>query len=230
MKHIFIIGIGLILSLTANGQTIDLGDFDYLKASTSVSVNLIPSASNRAEVEMIKGDFDKLIVEVKGETLVIKFKNKKFGWGNSGKANIDLYFKNLEGLDISAGSSVVTNDLLKVNKFTIDASSGSNCNLELDARDIDLDVSSGSSVTLRGVTDELSIDASSGSSVNALRLEANEVNAEASSGASAKVWATQSIEAEASSGASVNYKGEPTQKNIDESKYSGGSVRAIKGN
>ncbi len=216
----------LLLSMSLTSQSVDIDGFKILKASTSVDVSLIASDTDRVEVEMIKGDFKSLIVKNDGDRLVIKFKKKKFGFGTSkGKANVDVYFIDIDGIDVSAGAHVGSEGLIKADDFMIAASSGSTCTMNLTSDDTTVEVSSGASVRLKGIGNHLVADVSSDASFKADQYESESVDVEASSGASAKVWATREITAEASSGASVKYKGDPKKENIKEGKYSGGTVK-----
>ncbi len=221
--------VSLCFCLSANAQEVNLGDFDYLKTATSVKVHLIPSDKNMADVNMIRGDYDDLIIEEKNGILKIKFKNKMWGiGGNKNKAEIDLYYTTLKGVDTSSGSSVTSEGIIKAEDFHVESSSGSSCTIELDATNVEGDVSSGSRIQIRGEADNLEVEASSGSSWDSYRLKTKKVIASASSGSSIRVYADKSIEAEASSGASVKYKGDPVNENIDVGKYSGGSVSKAK--
>ena len=46
-------------------------------------------------------------------------------------------------------------------------------------------------------------------------------------GGNAKVWATDSLEASSSSGGNVRYRGNPSEKDISSSKWSGGSAKSM---
>ena len=220
--------------LTTNPQATDsetrnLDSFTELSISGNISVELIASDTHKAEIEILKGDIDKLVTSVKGSTLKIKFKNKD-GWnwgGNQNKAKITLHYVKLDGIDASAGSKVSCKDAIAASDFELDASSGSSIKIELDTESLDVDVSSGASIKVYGVSDIQSVDISSGASYHASDLESKKCTVEASSGASAKIWVSQTLSADASSGASIRYKGDPEDTNLDPGKYSGGSIRKM---
>ncbi|NNF20725.1 MAG: DUF2807 domain-containing protein [Saprospiraceae bacterium] len=216
-----------VLTVHAQDDTRRLGDFESLEVSGGISVDLF-HGSPKAEIEMIKGDSDKLKTEIKGNTLKIYFKNSSWGWGGgNGKAKIKLYFEDLNEVDVSAGSNVECNEVIKSTEFDADASSGARLELNLEAESVDSDVSSGASLRLEGNAKNLKVDVSSGASFRGSELKTKNVDADVSSGGSIKVWATDSLSADASSGGSVKYKGNPSKTNIDSGKYSGGSVRKM---
>jgi hypothetical protein len=219
----------MLIGLTGFTQTRNLDNFDELRVSQGIMVTLHSSRDHRAEIEMIKGDIDDLITEVRNGTLHIKYKkNGLFNWGNNDrKTKIDLYFNTLKSIDVSSGSTVKGDEELSVDKMEIDVSSGATLKLKLQADKSDVDVSSGSTVMLSGGTSELNVEVSSGATFDGRDYQAKNVDVDVSSGASATVWATDRLIADASSGASVRYKGNPKSKNIDASKYSGGSVKEM---
>ena len=214
---------GLITMTTAQQETRHLSDFTGLSVSGGISVNL-HYGTPKAEVNVIKGDLEKLKTEVKGNTLKIYFEGKRWGMSNNDKAKIDLYFDNLNYIDVSAGANVECNVVIKADDFDVDVSSGGRLDIEVEAASIDSDVSSGASINITGKADELNVDASSGASFRGAGLMAKNVDADVSSGGNIKVWATEEIHADASSGGSVQYKGEPKKVNIDSGKWSGGNV------
>ncbi len=214
------------LVLSAQDEVRQLSDFSSVSVSGGITVDLI-HGSPKAEIDIVKGELDKLRTEVKGDHLKIYFENK---WGyNSGKrkANIDLYFENLDEISVSAGARVECNETIKSSDFEVDASSGASLEVKVEAGDVESDVSSGASVYLHGKAKSLNVDVSSGASFKGSGLETAKVNADVSSGGNIKVWATKSLEADASSGGSISYKGNPEKTSIDAGKWSGGSIRKM---
>lgn len=216
----------VFIGLTGFSQTRNLDNFDEVRVSEGISVTLHPSNDNRAEINMIKGELDDLVTEVKNGILHIKYKSKNmFNWGNNNReTKIDLYFKTLKSISASSGSSVLGDKEIKVDAMDLDVSSGASLILVLQSGETTVDVSSGSSLIISGESRDLNVDVSSGAKFDGKEFKANNVDVDVSSGSSAMVWATDRLVADASSGASVKYKGSPKNKNIDVGKYSGGSV------
>ncbi len=224
-NHLFAFLI-LFMFQYGNTQSIDLDEFDRISAAAGHKVSLISSNSNYAEIEMIKGDIDDLVIEVKNNTL--KIKSKKNGWfGNKTKAEVKVYFaQNLTDINVSSGASMTSDSEIKSNDLDVDVSSGATCKLPVNADVLDIDVSSGARLTLMGRADSQKVDVSSGAKYAASQLITDTCNVDASSGAKAEVHCTKKIKGDASSGAKVVYHGDPAETNIDAGKYSGGSVVA----
>jgi len=215
-------------TLLAQVETLDLATFTSIDAAAGVEVS-IHEGDSKAEINLIRGNREDLVVESKSGRLKIKFKSKKWGFGsNNRKAKIKVFTNGaIESVEASSGASVYSDITLNSDKFYGGASSGASISLGLEARSVELDVSSGASLSVDGTANYVNVDASSGASLNAAKLEARDVKADASSGASVKVWSTESIDADASSGASIRYKGNPKDKKISAGKYSGGSIREM---
>ncbi|MBT8231464.1 MAG: DUF2807 domain-containing protein [Saprospiraceae bacterium] len=232
MKNIYILLLSFAFSITISAQqkeTRSLNNFTSLKVSGGISVELLDGEPS-AEIEVIKGEMEDLVTEVKGNTLYVKFGRKgMFNW-NSGnrKAHVALSGGlDVNEIDVSAGAYVGSDDMVKNSEVDLDASSGGSIEIEIESGETYASASSGGSIKLSGMTKNLDAEASSGGSINGKKLQAKNVKAEASSGGSASVWVTDELEASASSGGSVTYKGDPGTKDIDVGKYSGGSVRRI---
>jgi len=215
-------------SNTAN-ETRNVDAFMYVDVAGSITVNLIPSDEHKVDIEMLRGDSEDLITEVRSNTLKLKFKSKGFNWNgsNKNKARIDVYYRSLEGISASAGSSVKSDNEVVADNMEIDVSSGASVKVGFEVRALEVDVSSGGSVKLEGETERQHVEVSSGASYTGTELKSQECSVEASSGASAKVWVERDFEADASSGATIKYKGDPKNRDIDAGKYSGGSVREM---
>lgn len=148
-------------------------------------------------------DFDRLVVEVRGDTLHIGRKQSMFSWGGP-QYRVSVSAPAYSGFEVSSGAS-------------LDGAGLSLANLKVS-------VSSGASLELAGSCADLSVDISSGASFHGEDLRCATAEVDASSGAHAEAFASQAADGEASSGASVNFHGKPA--NFREDSSSGGSVSA----
>jgi len=219
-----------LISFTYDGdkETRTLETFHSIDVSGSYDVTLVQSDEHKAEIEMIKGNIEKVDIAVKGGTLYLKYKKKGFKWGNDTKARVTVYYSKIKALEMSAGSKVKTDGSISAKSFLLDVSSGASATIEIEANMLEVDISSGSRAKVSGSADTQKVDCSSGAAYQAKRLETKKASIDVSSGSAANIWVTEEITAEASSGGSVKYKGAPEKKNIDAGKYSGGSIKAVK--
>lgn len=141
---------------------------------------------------------------------------------NSEKKTVRVKMPTIEALETTSGSTLKTQNTLRGVKLSVKSSSGSELTAILEYEKVHAESTSGSDLTLSGKALQLEAASSSGSQINADRLLANEVHAQATSGSSTEVNALVKIDGKASSGASINYEGKPKDVQKDES--SGGSV------
>lgn len=178
-------------------------NFERVDVSAGVET-VVSQGPFDVKAEVLEGDgFDRLIVEVVGDTLRIGRKPQMFNYDGP-RYRVTVSAPNYRGFEASSGSRL----------------QGANLSL----RDLNVDVSSGASMSLSGACTALDLDISSGASFDGEGLRCETARVDASSGANASAFATQLADGEASSGASVNFHGAPAQFREDTS--SGGSVRA----
>ncbi|HCV49744.1 MAG TPA: hypothetical protein DGP89_00235 [Saprospirales bacterium] len=63
-------------------------------------------------------------------------------------ANVKIYYKSNEDLEVNSGSSVFAKGMIKADKFDLEVSIGSSCIITLSTDFIDVEISSGSMLTL----------------------------------------------------------------------------------
>lgn len=179
----------------------------FSKLDISAGVEVIAAQGPfDVKAEATEGDsFDKLIVEVNGDTLRIGRKpTMGFVFGDTPRYRVTVSAPAYNEFDVSSGAS------LRAEGLRLDA--------------VEIDVSSGASVRMAGVCTTLNLDTSSGASFHGDDLHCDTATVDASSGASAHAFAARVARGNASSGASVSFSGNPAQLERDTS--SGGSVSA----
>ncbi len=185
----------------AEEQNYALTGFSKIDVSTGIMVKVNVGGDYSVRAEADAKEFERLVIEVDGDTLSIRRKIGGFGW-KSGEVRVDVSMPAIEGIEASSGASVEARNV--------------------EADEIELDASSGASIIASGTCGSLAADASSGASIKAKDLRCEEVAADASSGASLSVFASSAIEGDASSGGSINVAGKPAK--VSKSTSSGGSV------
>jgi len=222
MKQLLIIGLLVSTFFTLNAQeSFNLTDFNSIKVSGNIEAELIPSSTNKVVITDYDGDF--IEWSVKGSFFKIKTKSKWNSWSKKKRFKVQIYFtKELTSVGSSASAAIESSATLKGKQINIDASSGSQIELNCNYEFIDVDASSGASVNLAGTANRQSADVSSGATYEGFSLKCKKTQAEASSGASADVNASESLDASASSGGSIGYRGNPSQ--VSKNKSSGGSI------
>lgn len=122
----------------------------------------------------------------------------------------------------SSGAEVSNKGTITEENITLNASSGSDIEVKILAKNTSCKSSSGSDIEATGKVLYLTTDSSSGSTIDAEEFIAKNAYAEASSGSETIINVVESLEAEASSGSTIKCVSSPKKKTIQES--SGGSV------
>ncbi len=221
----------LILTLCityAQTETRSIDTYKGINVSGSISIEIRKATVSKAEITVLKGDINQLMTTVSGGILDVRFvKSDSDSWGGGAKANIVLYTQSLNAISASAGATIESDDIWDTKTLDLIASSGARIAIATTTNKCKAESSSGAKVTVKGTSNSLTTSSSSGASIYALGLIANTVKASASSGGSVQVNVTESIKASATAGGTINYKGNPTQQEINNDKHSGGMIKQI---
>ena len=226
VKSTFILILVFAMNATYAQSVRNVDDFSRIKVSNSVKVKLIKSDQPKVEFKMITGDEEDLITKVKDGQLIVKLKSGKMSWSSKSKAAVKVYYTNLSGVDVNAGASVKSEELIKTEDMAVDVSSGANADLEVEAQTIDADVSSGGKIKLEGSAKSGNYDVSSGANLNAKLMICDYVDADVSSGGRMDVHANKKLNADASSGGSIRYTGDV--ENVDTDSGWSGQIKRMR--
>ncbi|HVY90763.1 MAG TPA: head GIN domain-containing protein [Hyphomonadaceae bacterium] len=192
---------------TANADTrgYPLNNFEKVDVSAGIEVILKQGAFD-VKVETPNGqDFDKIEINVRGNTLHVGRKSNLINWGPGPHFTVTVSAPNFTGVEASSGSHVDGGGL-KLN-------------------DMKVGVSSGAHVELAGACGNLSVETSSGAHFDGGDLKCESASVDASSGGHAEAFATRSADGDASSGGHVTFHGQPAS--LRKNTSSGGSVRSL---
>lgn len=192
-------------------------EFTEISASEGLDVYVTQADDFEITVEA-----DENIIELIG-TDIANGKLKIHAIENIGRATkkIHVSLPDITSLESSSGADLLVQNAVKVDKISLDASSGSDLEIELTADEVTADTSSGADIKISGEANLLYANASSGSDIKARDLRVNTCHADASSGADISVNVTESLVADASSGADISYTGEAS---VQKTKSVSGSV------
>lgn len=211
-----------------NAKQVSVKNFNSIAVSSGIDLYL--NQSNN-EALTIKGNADLIkdvVVEQKGNHLVIKYK-EGINWGRlfrneSIKVYVDV--KTLNSLSASGGSDVYTQNTLKADVLNLRVSGGADLDLTLNCKDLTVSASGGADVNLKGTGENMQANASGGADINAFNYIVNYARASASGGADLNIHVNKGLQASASGGADITYKGNASLKKMSNSKS--GDIRHVK--
>jgi len=216
--------VSLALALPASAETkpYDMNSFSALDASAGVTVIFEEGETQSIIAENRNGNFDKLRIENRGDTLFVSRKNSGLFRRNKQNYTVRITAPAVSSIDASSGSSVTASGV-RGDEVELSVSSGASLDVRnIAATSIELDASSGARLEAKGTCTDAELTASSGSNIRADDLVCLDVDAGASSGASIRAHASKSVQGDASSGASIRVTGGATE--VEKNRSSGGSV------
>jgi hypothetical protein len=197
-------------------------DFTAVKGSAGLDVYLTEGSENKIVVEADENLLDIIETEINNGKLNITTRENI---GRSKSKKVHVTYKELNKIYASSGADVICNSVIKSEKITLDASSGSDLEVEVFAKEVIAETSSGADIKISGKATLLLASSSSGSSIKARELLVVNCNADASSGADITVNVKEKLSTEATSGGNIKYYGNPAAVSNDESRS--GNVRKM---
>lgn len=195
------------LGNNANKRTLDNQNFNEISIGTGLFLEVIRGDKYSVQVISETDDLDKLEIEQSSDMLKIYYDNDEWGWR---KPDIKIIITTPELKEMNVSSAAVVHIKgFNQEKLNLELSSSGKIYFAGTVEKLEADVSSASKLYLKGKVSQLKIDASSAAQVNAIEMEANNVNADASSAAIINIAVLDYLNGNASSTGRIKYKGNP---------------------
>jgi Putative auto-transporter adhesin, head GIN domain len=195
----------LVLPAFAETRTYNLAGFTEISASSSADV-VLKQGPYSVTAESSKGDFKDLVVEVRGDTLVVKRESKGWNWNDRGvHYTVTVTAPSIDELQASSSADIVASGYRFAN--------------------LGVAVSSSGNITLSGSCTDLDVEVSSSGDFRGADLRCENARVTASSSGDADVYASKSANGQASSSGDVRIHGKPAT--LDKSTSSSGSVKVL---
>jgi hypothetical protein len=192
----------------AETKTYDIRDFSKLKIDTAYEVEFTQGPNWSVSVDSEYNNLDKIIVEKKGDTLVIHRPDGQMHQRNIHDV-VRITAPRLTEIDVNTAVKF-TATRLDAPSLTIDAHTAANLDIEdLHAENLTIHGDAAASLMLAGECGKLTLDISSGSKADARALKCREVKVDADAASSARVFASTTMDAEANSASSIRVSGKP---------------------
>jgi|GEM_PF-1240482 len=175
----------MIQPASAETQVYDLDGFSVLKARQSINVIYTQSESFSVSADVENDEFDELIVEKRGDSLILKRPKRRGGWlGNRrNQPDITVYVSAPSLSSIQASSSAqFTGDSVTASTLNLSASSSADIELgTVSVGDLQTNASSSATIELAGTCTSLDANVSSSGRVSADTLTCDNADIDASS-------------------------------------------------
>ncbi|MCF8236277.1 MAG: DUF2807 domain-containing protein [Bacteroidales bacterium] len=228
LKTILLITCAVLIpaSITAQDEDPDvtriLSPFSKIKAFGPINLELIQSAEEKVEIFAKGVDASEVVTELSGSELKVRL---KIGIWQHVDVKVKVYYKELDEVTASAGSSVYSDETLVMKRLELSANSGSEIKLDVKTTNLKISSGQGSKITLSGTTDMMDVEVNTGGSLKAFDCNANDVYVEINVGGLAEVMAIEKIDAVTNIGGTIKYKGDPQTKSANTSM--GGSIYSV---
>ena len=209
MKKVFILVIVFAMQSAVAQVSKNLGDFNTVKVYDKLNVKLIASSENKVT---ITGSREKEVevVNNNGE-LKLRMPFPKLLSGND--ITIQLYYKNIDGVDANEGSYVSSDEIFDATIMDVSAKEGAEIRLNLDVNKVNVKAVTGGIVVLEGKATNQDIVIMTGGVVENKALTTDQSTVNISAGGNAKVYATVLVDAKVKAGGNVVVYGKPKQIN-----------------
>lgn len=210
----------------ANAQVRNVASFHAVEVSSGIHLILKQGNTDAVAVSASSAEFiSKMKTEVVNGKLKIYVDTDWLKNWNSKNKNLKAYvtIKSIDELEVNSGADAETDGNISASNLNISLSSGADFNGTITASKLWIDQSSGSDMTIKGKVQAVEIKTSSGADFNGYDLVSETCKAHASSGSDIEITVNKELEAEASSGGGINYKGNASITNIQNS--SGGRIK-----
>ena len=212
---------GLLLSITLFAAAFNTSNDDWkkdrpisgftgLSVSNGIVVYLTQGNAEKLTLEAKGVDEDQVISEIRNGILRLYIERKGFGgwaWGRNTSVKAYLTFRQLQTIRAGGGANVFGQGRLSFNDLSLEASGGSNMQLDFKAHDLSASASGGADARLQGSARMFNANGSGGSNLDARKLTVESCNASSSGGSNVYVNAQNELKMKASGGSDIYYYG-----------------------
>jgi hypothetical protein len=195
----------------------DLPVFSGIETTGGIDVYVIQGEPQKVYVIGDEEIVDRIVTEVSEDVLHIYYEKWLLRFRN---VKVLVTMKDIKLLKGTGGSDIFSKKQLVVGNLELDASGGSDIDLDVKAIEITGSASGGSDIKLKGAAGYLKVDASGGSDCKAYDLVVAKADVSASGGSDIYIQVDEDLKANASGGSDVHYKG---KAKITKVETSGGS-------
>jgi hypothetical protein len=204
-------------------QKRDMPVADFRKLTLQGNLQVELSQGDKAQVIIFgsQEEQDEVTMSTSGDkvTLKTKLSDQLFEKDKNRRRpiKVQITYASLNQLVTSRGANVEGGSVINADDLEIKAHSGSQLSLEVQATNLKLEVSEGAHATIKGTATVQKTSVSTGAELIADRLFSEIVNIRTTTGANAKISASKTLEASAGTGGNIQYRGQPTRRDVNTS-------------
>ncbi len=225
MKNaLFFLFCGFIPFLNAQegSITMELQSFDEVKGFDGISIELIKSNENKAEIS--GANTNKVAIVNNKGVLKIRMNIDKIFSGY--RTFVKLYYtEHLKIIDVNEDARIYSNDVLAQNILDVRAQESGELQLNCKVEQLLAKAVTGGDIVVKGFTDNQDIVINTGGSFQGNEFKSKFTTVKVNAGGNASVYATKYVKADVKAGGTVRVFGNPEK--MDEKTVFGGKVERV---
>lgn len=198
----------------------NLGNFDAVKVSNSIKVELVKGDENKAEINASGIDVGNVETSIVGGTLEVRLARGNFKNFN---VRVTVTYKDIQGIESITSSHVVAKDKIVAESAYLFAATSGFIDVEVEAKDISIEAATTSRILVRGSVQEVEAKSFTNAEIDGSRLEVADASVQANTAATIRLNVTNSISGSVATAAKIFYGGDP--RTIEVKTGTGGSVQ-----
>ncbi len=229
----------------AENRAYEVEAFTKLDVSRGVKLIFTSGEPQSIIAESTNGDFERLIVEVKGDTLIVSRHIKGMTWraGEAHHYTVTITAPKLDDIKAASGSYVTAKDLFEPglsltansgaklaarnvtsSKLYLSSTSGAKLIAEnIEAETVKASVGYGAYFEAEGTCEYLKDKSTSGSTMDASQLQCAHFSGSVNSGGFIEGYARETVQSEAYSGGKIRLEG--GAQSLQNKQYTGGDIK-----
>ena len=228
LVSLFVLGMFIFNPVQAEEEEREVPTFSEISLKVEAKLYLKQGDNQSVKVVAKESALEKLITEVKGRRLTIRYPNTTmFQNFNPGKVEIYITVPEVDALTLSGSGDILAEELSsRILELSV-SGSGDIVIDNLDSKRLTANLSGSGDIIIKGggVADEFSSTISGSGNVKAEGFEATDVSVRISGSGNCFITSNGSVKARIAGSGNVNYKGNPS---IDSSVAGSGRVKEMK--
>lgn len=201
-------------------DTRNLGNFDAVKVSNSIKVELVRGEENKAEVSASGIDVGNVETSIVGGTLEVRLARGNFKNFN---VRVLVTYMDIQGIESLTSSHVVAKDKIVAESAYLFAATSGFIDAEVEATELSVEAATSSRIVVRGEVEQVEAKAFTSAEIDGTRLEVGDATVQANTAATIRLHVTDAITGSAATAAKIFYGGDPGT--IDVKTGTGGTVQ-----
>lgn len=201
----------------------NVSGFNRIELEASANVVISKSDNFKVQIEGQQNILDILRTRMRGNTLVIEYKEACVM--NTRSIEIYISMPEIKEIQIDGSGDVESDDLFTTDQFYAGISGSGSIDMNVSSKELDADISGSGSIYLRGDTDDFYATINGSGDIRASRLKARIAKVKVSGSGSTYIHVIDELNSRISGSGNVHYSGNP---DINSDSNGSGKVRKVR--